>query len=284
MIDPILGGVLLYAREMGKLLLIYTAFLAVERRWPAERKQPMRDWWFNFRYQALSYYLFLLFVYPAIAALTVGALKSAQPGWLGLIPFADHLDAVGKLLLFFLAYDLLYYGIHRLQHRVPWLWQQHKLHHSELSLNASTAMRHHWLEDLLRIFFIAIPLGIAFDITPVATGLLSAALAYWPYFIHANVRLQLGLLTPVIVGPQTHRLHHSIEPAHADCNFAAVTPLWDLLFGTYRAPGRDEFPRTGLQSGERVTSFWQANLLPFHAWLRDWRARGGPRADGARES
>ncbi|MFI4904937.1 MAG: sterol desaturase family protein, partial [Burkholderiales bacterium] len=99
------------------------------------------------------------------------------------------------------------------------------------------------------------------------------ALAYWPYFIHANVRLPLGGLTRVVVGPQAHRIHHSLEDAHADRNFAAVFPLWDILFGTFCAPRAGEYPRTGLHSGERVTSFWQANLLPFAGWRRMWRER-----------
>ncbi len=267
------AGVKLYATMMGQAILVYAAFLVVERLRPAQRHQPMRDWWFNIRYQAFSYYLVLLFVYPAVMAATVGALRAAHPGWFGLVPVDGHVGAVAAMLLFFFIYDFFYYWFHRWQHTLPWLWQQHKLHHSEESLNASSAMRHHWLEEILRIAFIALPMSIAFDLSPQMAGWLGAVLVYWPYFIHVNTRLPMGPLTRVLVGPQVHRIHHSIEPRHLDRNFAAVFPLWDLLFGTFVAPRPGEYPATGLHSGERVTTFWQANLLPFRGWQALWRAR-----------
>ncbi len=270
MTESLVHGATLYAQMMGQALIVYGVFLALERAWPAERGQPLANWWFNIRYQAFSYYFVLLFIYPALAALTIGALKSAHPAWFGLIPIDGKINTALSLLLFFFIYDFFYYWFHRWQHTWPVLWEQHKLHHSEESLNATTAMRHHWLEEMLRIFFISAPMAILFGLTPVTAGWLGAALIYWPYFIHANVRLPLGLATHVFVGPQAHRIHHSLVSAHADRNFAAVFPLWDLMFGTFCAPNAGEYPRTGLQSGERVTSFWQANVLPFNGWRRMW--------------
>ncbi|MEO6748416.1 MAG: sterol desaturase family protein [Casimicrobiaceae bacterium] len=280
MLEPLRHGAWLYAQMLAQALVVYVVFLGIERLLPAERGQPMRDWWFNIRYQAFSYYFVLLFVYPALVALTIGALRSAHPGWFGLLHIDGKVDAALSLVVFFFIYDFFYYWFHRLQHRSPLLWQQHKLHHSEESLNATTAMRHHWLEEMLRIFFVGIPMALVFGLTPVTAGWLGAALIYWPYFIHANLRLPLGHLTRVVVGPQAHRIHHSRDAAHADRNFAAVFPLWDLLFGTFCAPRAGEYPRTGLTSGERVTSFWQANVLPFTGWRDMWRARGQAPAHG----
>jgi len=266
----LLSEALHYGRELAKVLLIYLVFLGIERAFPAEPGQPLRRWWFNFEYQALSYYLFLFYVYPKAVALTLGALQAAYPAWFGMVPIEGHLDATAKLLLLFVIYDFFYYWFHRWQHKWPILWEQHKLHHTEESLNATTAMRHHWLEDFLRIFFISIPMAVLFDIKPTTVGWLSAALAYWPYFIHANVRLPLGMFTRCVVGPQLHRLHHSRLERHTDCNFAAALPLWDLLFGTYCHPAQAEYPSTGLASGETADSFWKANLLPFTGWWRLW--------------
>jgi sterol desaturase/sphingolipid hydroxylase (fatty acid hydroxylase superfamily) len=270
-------GARLYAHVMGQALAVYVVFLAFERLWPAERGQRWRDWWFNVRYQAFSYYFVLLFVYPVVVAATIGALRAAQPGWFGLVHLEGKLDAALALALFFFIYDFFYYWFHRWQHTVPLLWEQHKLHHSEEALNATTAMRHHWLEEILRIGFISLPMAVLFDLTPVTAGWLATVLVYWPYFIHANVRLPLAGLTRVVVGPQAHRIHHSLEAPHRDRNFAAVFPLWDLLFGTFYRPRPGEFPRTGLASGERVTSLWQANLLPFTGWRNLWRARRAAR-------
>jgi sterol desaturase/sphingolipid hydroxylase (fatty acid hydroxylase superfamily) len=84
------------------------------------------------------------------------------------------------------------------------------------------------------------------------------------FFNHANIRLRLGPLTPILCGPQYHRIHHSRLPEHQDKNFAALFPVIDMMFGTYHRPSRDEFPPTGLISGApAVARHWQAHLDPF---------------------
>jgi len=88
------------------------------------------------------------------------------------------------------------------------------------------------------------------------------------YFIHLNSRISLGPLTPIIAGPQTHRIHHSKLPEHIDKNFAAIFPLWDVIFGTYYHPKRGECPPCGLASGETVHSFRYALLMPFITWVK----------------
>jgi len=88
------------------------------------------------------------------------------------------------------------------------------------------------------------------------------------YFIHLNSRISLGPLTPIIAGPQTHRIHHSKLPEHIDKNFAAIFPLWDVIFGTYYHPKKGECPPCGLASGETVHSFRYALLMPFMTWVK----------------
>ena len=62
---------------------------------------------------------------------------------------------------------------------------------------------------------------------------------------HSNIRTNLGWLRYIFVTPQSHRVHHSIEPRHHDTNFGLTFSLWDQLFGTqYR--GYDEYPATGI--------------------------------------
>ena len=105
-----------------------------------------------------------------LTALVVERLRAAFPGAFGLLKVEGLLDGAWKTVAFFFVYDFFYYWFHRLQHGSPFLWAQHKLHHSEVSLNATTALRHHWLEDLLRVFFIVLPMSMAFDLKPVGAG------------------------------------------------------------------------------------------------------------------
>jgi sterol desaturase/sphingolipid hydroxylase (fatty acid hydroxylase superfamily) len=68
---------------------------------------------------------------------------------------------------------------------------------------------------------------------------------WYTRFYHGNIRTNLGPLRYVLVTPQSHRIHHSIEPRHLDTNFGALFSIWDRLFGTqYR--GHDEYPETGI--------------------------------------
>ena len=101
-----------------------------------------------------------------------------------------------------LVFDFFYYWHHRLQHEIPALWEQHKLHHMDETLSCLTNLRHHWLEEGIRVFTITIPMTFLIGLTPVQGVLISSAIAQWAVFIHANLRIPLGPLTPVFAGPQ----------------------------------------------------------------------------------
>jgi sterol desaturase/sphingolipid hydroxylase (fatty acid hydroxylase superfamily) len=162
--------------------------------------------------------------------------------------------------------DFFYYWLHRWQHSSKWLWAEHALHHSDEDMNLTTAVRHHWLENPLNAVFVTAPLMILFR-----APLISIPFAYLctysvSYLIHCNIRLNSGVLAKFIATPQTHRIHHSRHPEHVDKNFAQFFPLWDVIFGTYYAPHANEFPETGLASGETVTTIRQALIMPFRSW------------------
>lgn len=173
---------------------------------------------------------------PWIPANLLGWSIADAPAW----------RVVVLVLLYVVAFDFFYYWFHRLQHRWQWMWRFHRFHHADSNVSISSATRHHWTEELLRYFVMSIPLLLLFG-TPERTfpwlGVLTGVLGL---FIHWNVPLRLGRLSAVLVGPQYHRLHHSIEPRHYDKNFAVIFPFWDWVFGTQWLPQGDEFPDTGL--------------------------------------
>lgn len=140
--------------------------------------------------------------------------------------------------------DLGEYIFHRMQHRIPWLWAMHSLHHSDAAVNVTTAYRQFWLEKPFTVFIYA-PMGFLFHAD--SNVLIISAVASWvyPVFVHANLRIGLSWL---LASPQFHRIHHSTERKHYDRNFSGFLPLWDVLFGTYMRP--EGFPDTGLSEGE----------------------------------
>lgn len=176
--------------------------------------------------------------------------------------------AVGPAFVWLFARDFFYYWFHRLQHSSKWLWAQHALHHSDEHVNATTTVRHHWLEMPLTAIFVYVPLSILFEPPVLTYGLVAAAVSWLGLTNHMNIRIGFGRFGWLISSPQNHRIHHSTRPEHLDKNFAAYFPIWDVLFGTYYKPARTEYPSTGLSSGERVTTAWQALTLPFTTWRK----------------
>jgi Fatty acid hydroxylase superfamily len=97
------------------------------------------------------------------------------------------------------------------------------------------------------------------------TSRVTAARAMLPFFAlfpHMNLRIELGPLTSVFLGPQVHRIHHSANSADFNTNFAGAFPVWDIFFGTYRAAKRGEFPQTGLPAMNAIPGPAQMLLWP----------------------
>jgi sterol desaturase/sphingolipid hydroxylase (fatty acid hydroxylase superfamily) len=146
--------------------------------------------------------------------------------------------------------DVVDYSFHRLEHRIPLLWAMHSLHHSDTTMNATTAYRHHWLDRALQVI-IFLPLGLLIKADfSVMLGVIAAGWVI-AVFDHSSLRIGFEHAPWLIVTPQFHRLHHSSDPRHYDRNFATFLPLWDILFRTYTRP--EGYPATGVSEGEPAT-------------------------------
>ncbi len=252
-------------------LIMYGCFMAIECVRPVERHQPMSHIWFNLKW----YILYNVIIRFLIQGAGIGVIVSIAQDWLR-APWIDLPQPQGifgyaiAALFYFLVTDFFYYWFHRWQHKTSFLWEQHKLHHSEQSLNVTSTWRVHWLEEPLIIIFLALPMGLLFQFNGLQLGLLSFAHILWLQFIHMNLKIELGWFSKIMTGPQYHRIHHSFQTKHLDKNFAAFFPIFDLLFGTYYHPRRHEFPATGLEDGSTYNNLWQATILPFQQWSRSF--------------
>ncbi|WP_313080232.1 sterol desaturase family protein [Pulveribacter sp.] len=144
------------------------------------------------------------------------------------------------------CFDFLYYWLHRAQHRVPWLWRYHMVHHADENVSASTVGRHHWLEEGFRFFIITAPLIVLLGGVAGAPLWVATFIGVNGIFMHWNVALRFGPLEHWIITPAYHRIHHSVEHRHWDRNFGVFTQLWDRVFGTRYVPAKDEYPSTGI--------------------------------------
>jgi sterol desaturase/sphingolipid hydroxylase (fatty acid hydroxylase superfamily) len=262
------------------LLMTWFAMFAVgtvaEYLFMAEAGQSWRARLLNVRYSVL-YALALFVLGPFVFLATSKIAAQLGLGWIDLTWLSGSSIAaqIGIGLLATSLSDFFYYWQHRAQHTIPWLWDQHAVHHSDEALNVTTGTRHHWSEFILQSFLVALPLSVVFRLPSVTLWTVATLLAAWGFFIHSNLRIQLGRFSALLCGPQVHRIHHSRLPEHADKNFAAYFPLWDVLFGTYWHPRAHEFPPTGLSSGEKMETVTELATWPFVQWARRVKAGFG---------
>lgn len=145
------------------------------------------------------------------------------------------LTSVPDILLSIVLLDLVTYGIHRLYHRVPFLWRLHRAHHSDLEMDATTSIRFHLAEVLVTMSVKGLTVA-ALGISPVGF-FISETLAFSAgLFSHANLNLPSRLeraLRVAVVTPRMHWIHHSRRPDEHNVNLGAVFSGWDRLFGTY---------------------------------------------------
>jgi len=170
------------------------------------------------------------------------ALVAAEQGWglfrvLG-VPFWAALVA-GVIAL-----DLAIYLQHVVFHHVPVLWRLHRMHHADIDIDVTTGVRFHPIEILLSLA-IKIAALAALGVPAIAVLIFEVLLNATSMFNHSNVALPPWLdaiARWIVVTPQMHQVHHSIEREETDSNFGFNLPWWDRLFGTYRAA-----PRAGEQ-------------------------------------
>lgn len=206
-------------------------------------------------------------VYLTLAGLLVNPLTHQMSQWIPLNVLGVHMETlswwllVPALMAYLAAFDFFYYWLHRAQHRWPWLWRYHLLHHTDPNVSVTTATRHHWVEESARLLVLGVPLLILVGNPGSVLPWLGILVGVYGLFIHWNMPLQLGFLTRVMVGPQYHRVHHSLATEHFDKNFAVYFPFWDALFGTQWLPAAGQFPETGVPGTVQPNSL--KLILPF---------------------
>ena len=232
---------LVLAHEPALRLAAFAAVLAAMALWEvlAPRRSPAlsrrRRWPANLGVVVLNT-LVVRALFPAAA---VGMALSAQShGWGLLNQYA--LPGWAALVAGILLLDLAIYLQHVMFHAVPALWRLHRMHHADLDIDVTTGARFHPVEIALSMLikFAAIA---ALGVPPAAVVVFEVLLNATSMFNHANVRIAPALeptLRWLVVTPDMHRVHHSVERDETNSNFGFNLPLWDRLFGTYRAQPR----------------------------------------------
>jgi sterol desaturase/sphingolipid hydroxylase (fatty acid hydroxylase superfamily) len=230
------------------LLVISVICASLERlfTWRRDQGTLRKELWQDVLFLFINgHYFGLVLAYPAgwmireIGSLCI-ATGFPQPGQLHLI---SHGPVWVQFLVFLVLRDLMEWGVHNLLHRVPWLWQFHKLHHSIVHMDWAGNFRFHWMETIVYSSLTWLPLtalGVQSQILlPIA-----AVSTLVGHLNHANVRFNYGPLKYIVNSPRMHIWHHDeVMHLNGGQNFGVVLSLWDWIFGTAYMPRDLETPQ-----------------------------------------
>jgi sterol desaturase/sphingolipid hydroxylase (fatty acid hydroxylase superfamily) len=252
---------------IGASLLIWV----LELIFPWRKNQPAirQDFWLDLFYLFWNYFLFSLIAYNALSLVAVTLFGD----FLGLFGISnlvaiqiEHWPFWGKIVLIFVVRDFMQWAIHRMYHRVGWMWEFHKVHHSTREMGFAALLRYHWMENVIYRTLEYLPLAM------IGVGLTDFFLVHIFTLVtgqlgHANLNIPLGPLKYILNGPQMHLWHHArnLPESHPNgFNYGITLSIWDFLFGTHYWPKDDANLQVGLPDEEQFPEdFVGQNTEPF---------------------
>ena len=253
------------------LLGVSLFFMILEwiRPWRASQARFRKDFWLDVFYMFFNFFLFSLIIYNAASNVVVHFFNDllASIGITNLVAFEVMSWPVwAHLLVGFVVRDFVQWWTHRLLHRVPALWEFHKVHHSVEEMGFAAHLRYHWMENVVYRTIEYIPLALIgiglrdffiIHIFTLAVG----------HFNHSNFKLNLGPLKYIFNNPQMHIWHHAYDlpkDRKYGVNFGLTLSVWDYLFGTALIPNEGKNIRLGFPGIEKFpTSFFKQNIHGF---------------------
>jgi sterol desaturase/sphingolipid hydroxylase (fatty acid hydroxylase superfamily) len=267
------------------LLVTMSALEVLAPRRPLSESRARR-WSINLGITAIN---------TVILRLTLGAaayrvaLVGEEKGW-GALSLVEQ-PAWFEFVLALVILDFALYIQHVLSHALPILWRLHRVHHSDVNLDATSGSRFHPLEILYSMLYKA-AVVLALGASPMAVVVFEIILNGCAVFNHANLKIPDVVerwLRLVIVTPDYHRLHHSVIRAETNSNFGFSIPIWDRLCGTYRpqpARGHEEMEIGILEYREPIgLSLGRLLAMPLEREIGEYSLQGSSQsAEGSSQS
>ena len=185
--------------------------LELIKPWRRDQSRFRKDFWLDFFYMFFNFFLFSLIIYNAASNVVVHFFNDflASIGITNLVAFEVMSWPIwAHLLIGFVLRDFVQWWTHRLLHRVPALWEFHKVHHSVEQMGFAAHLRYHWMENVVYRSIEYIPLALIgiglrdffiIHIFTLAVG----------HFNHSNFKFSLGPLKYIFNNPQMHIWHHA---------------------------------------------------------------------------
>ena len=217
--------------------------------WRKNQKIFRKDFWMDTFYMFFNFFLLNLIVLIFLSNATAELFNDLL-GFVG-VQLSDFqivdLNALPYglgLLIFFLVTDFVQWNTHILLHKVPFLWNFHKVHHSITEMGFAAHLRYHWMEPIVYKSILYIPLAIIGGFNVEAVAIVHFSTLAIGHLNHANLGWDYGILKYLFNNPKMHIWHHAKElPENKQygANFGISLSVWDYIFNTHHVPhdGRD---------------------------------------------
>jgi len=258
------------------VIAVFALLFVLERFFPLRKttQSLLGRLFVNLAISVLTFIAAAVFVQPAAR----WALRWSADTPLGLVHLIA-LPAPIEFALSFVLLDLGFYYWHVANHRVPFLWRFHNVHHIDPDLDVTTAFRFHFGEITLSTGFSLLQVSL---IGPSAWSFAVYQLIFQAEVLlhHRNLLLPIGaerLLNKVLVTPRMHGIHHSQVQRENNSNFGTVFPWWDRLHRTLGVNIPQDAVVVGVPGYTLAEDnrFWNTLLIPFRRQRDYWRRPDG---------
>tara|TARA_R110000751_G_scaffold95557_3_gene186769 strand:- start:1072 stop:1953 length:882 start_codon:yes stop_codon:yes gene_type:complete len=251
------------------LIVLSLLVFALELLIPWRKKQPIirKGFWLDAFYILFNFFLFSLIGYNALSNVGVELFNDFLRlfGIQNIVSIeVQHLPVWAQLLIMFIVADFIQWNVHRMLHRVPWLWKFHQVHHSVKEMGFAAQFRFHFMETLVYKSVQYIPLAmIGFGIEQFF--IVHMFSVFVGHLNHANLDWSYGKFGYIFNNPRMHIWHHAkqLPPQHKyGMNFGLTLSIWDYLFGTAYVPESGKNLEIGFNGDENFPNDF-ANQLTF---------------------
>jgi sterol desaturase/sphingolipid hydroxylase (fatty acid hydroxylase superfamily) len=231
--------------------------------WRKEQKLFRKDFWLDGFYMFFNFFLFSIAI-SGIYELLQHFFDSIglNPNSFALVNLSDFPMAI-QLLVFFVILDFVQWVTHILLHKIPLLWQFHKIHHSVKEMGFAAHLRYHWMENILYKPLKTFGVMLLGGFEPEQAYIVHFVAITIGHLNHANIKLSWGPLKYLLNNPIMHLYHHAyaLPKGKIGVNFGISLSLWDYLFNTHHVPDSDGSVKLGFPGDEKLPSSFLKQLM-----------------------
>jgi sterol desaturase/sphingolipid hydroxylase (fatty acid hydroxylase superfamily) len=257
------------------LILISIVVLGLELLFPWRKNQPIlrKDFWLDCFYMFFNFFLLNLIILIALSNVTANIAQQILL-YIGLdldtfrLININNLAKFWSLLIFFMISDFTQWCTHNLLHRIPFLWNFHKVHHSVKQMGFAAHLRYHWMEPIIYKSILYIPIAIIGGYSAKDVAIVHFFTIAIGHLNHANLGWDYGILKYIFNNPKMHIWHHAKSlPSQfpKGLNFGLTLSLWDYIFKTNYIPHDGKDIELGFPGDETFPKgFIGQELYPLH--------------------